>query len=150
MKKLLVTLIAVAVLAGCATTGKLSSDERLALYRAHAGAPVKDFQYFGSLNGWTELGSSALVVWTRPSEAYLLELSGPCIDLDFAPAISVTNQMGRVSARFDDVIPLGAGLAGPRIPCRIQTIRPLDVKELRQTEQQLREAKLQEREAAKP
>ncbi|KRG42757.1 hypothetical protein ARC78_08695 [Stenotrophomonas pictorum JCM 9942] len=150
MRKLLVTLIALAALAGCATTGKLSSDERLALYRAHAGEPVKDFQYFGSLNGWTELGDSALAVWTRPSEAYLLELMGPCIDLDFAPAISVTNQMGRVSARFDSVIVLGAGLGGPGIPCRIQTIRPVDVKGLRQTEKALREARLQEREAAKP
>ncbi len=141
MKKVLLALMAVALLGGCATAGKLSSDERLALYRAHAGAPVKDFRYYGSLNGWTELGDSALAVWTKPSEAWLLSLSGPCLDLSFAPAITVTNMMGQVSAKFDRVIVHGNG-PGMSIPCRIDTIQPLDVKALRSSERQLREAKI--------
>ena len=33
----------------------------------HTGAPVPSMQYFGSLNGWTELGDSALAVWTSPT-----------------------------------------------------------------------------------
>ncbi len=130
-------------LAGCATD-RISDDERLALYRAHAGAPVRDFQYFNSLNGWTNLGDSALAVWTKPGTAYLLEFAGACNDLDYAPAISITNMMGRVSAKFDDVIVLG-GTRSIRLPCRIQTIRPLDVKALKVSEQQLREAKVEER-----
>ncbi|MDQ1093835.1 hypothetical protein QE400_003248 [Xanthomonas sacchari] len=77
MKRLLLSsLFATAVLGGCATN-RLSDDERLALYRAHAGAPVRDFQYFNQLNGWTALGDSALAVWTRPNQAYLLEFAGP-------------------------------------------------------------------------
>ena len=144
MKRLAIALLTAAALAGCATTGKLSSSERLELYRAHAGAPVKDFQYFGSLNGWTELGDSALAVWTRPSEAWLLSLSGPCMDLSYAPAISVTNMMGRVSAKFDRVIVRG-GSPGMTVPCRIDTIQPLDVKALRASEKELREAKLEAR-----
>ncbi|MEQ4574883.1 MAG: DUF6491 family protein [Gammaproteobacteria bacterium] len=143
MKGLLSAVVVATLLAGCAT-GRLGDDERLSLYRAHAGAPVKDFQYFGSLNGWTNLGDTALAVWTRPGTAYLLELAGPCNDLDFAPAISITNMMGRVSARFDDVIVLG-GPRGIRIPCRIQAIRPLDVKALKTSEKELREAKVEER-----
>ena len=91
MKKMLVAAMLAATLAGCATTGKLSSDERLQLYRSHAGAPVNSFKYFGSLNGWTELGDSALAVWTRPNEAWLLNLGGPCMDLSYAPAITVTD-----------------------------------------------------------
>ncbi len=91
-------------LAACATTGRLSSTEKLDLYRAHAGAPQNDMQFFGSLNGWTELGDSALAVWTRPSEAYLLELNGPCQDLPYATAIGLTSSMGRVSSRFDKVL----------------------------------------------
>ena len=79
-------------LVACATTGRLSSAEKLDLYRAHAGAPQSDMQFFGTLNGWTELGDSALAVWTRPSEAYLLELRGPCQDLPYATAIG---QIGR-------------------------------------------------------
>ncbi len=145
MKRLAMVLLAAAVLAGCATAGRLSSSERLALYRAHAGAPVRDFQYFGSLNGWTELGDSALAVWTRPSEAWLLSLSGPCMDLSYAPAISVTNMMGRVSAKFDRVIVRGGSPGMVPMPCRIDTIQPLDVKALRVSEKELREAKIEAR-----
>ena len=144
MKKMLVAMMLAALVGGCATAGKLTSTERLELYRAHAGAPVKDFRYFGSLNGWTELGDSALAVWTKPAEAWLLNLSGPCMDLSYAPAISITNMMGQVSARFDRVIVHGAGPT-MHVPCRIESIQPLDVKALRASEKELREAKIAER-----
>ncbi|PZQ20369.1 MAG: hypothetical protein DI562_21835 [Stenotrophomonas acidaminiphila] len=146
MKPLLpLALLAAAALSGCATDGKQTDAEKLAFYRDHAGEPVKDFQYFGRLNGWTPLGDGALAVWTRPSEGYLLELTGPCQDLDYAMAISVTQFGNRVSARFDDVVPLGAGTSSIKIPCRIETIRPLDVKALRASEKEMREAALEER-----
>lgn len=132
-------------LAGCATTGRLGSAEKLDLYRAHAGAAQNDMQFFGSLNGWTELGDSALVVWTRPSEAYLLELNGPCQDLPYATAIGLTSRMNRVSARFDKVL-VRDPTAGPRVPCFIKTIRRLDVKSLRADEKEMRQAQVQERE----
>jgi len=148
MKRVLTLAVMFAALAGCASN-RISDDERLSLYRAHAGAPQRDFQYFGNLNGWTNLGNSALAVWTKPGTAYLLELTGPCNDLDYAPAISITNMMGRVSARFDDVIVVG-GPRSIRMPCRIEAIRPLDVKALRVSEQQLREAKTEERAQPQP
>lgn len=132
--------------AGCASTRTgLSHADRLALYRAHAREPVGDFRFFGSVNGWTPVDDDALVVWTKPSEAYLLELSGPCTDLEWAPAITLTNQASRVYARFDDVLVLGGPRNTMRMPCRIQVIRPLDVKALRQTEKDMREAKAGER-----
>ena len=91
MKRLIpLALLAATLLAGCATGPKLSTTEKLALYRDHAGEPVKDFRYFGTLNGWSPLGDAALAVWTKPSEAYLLELSGRCPDLEYAMAISIT------------------------------------------------------------
>lgn len=144
MKRLLLSLLGLAALAGCATN-RISDDERLALYRAHAAAPVRDFQYFNRLSGWTALGDSALAVWTRPNQAYLLELSGRCADLDFAPTIAITHFSDRVSARFDDVLVIGGSPGAIRLPCRIQSIRPLDIKALRTSEQELREAKVQER-----
>jgi len=122
--------------AACATTG-MSQEEKLATYRAHAGEPVPSFRYFGEINGWTSLGDRNIAVWTKPSEAWLLELSGPCPDIDYAPAISVTNQFNRVSAKFDKVVVHGAGT--PRVPCRIDTIRPLDVKAIKQAEKTARE-----------
>jgi hypothetical protein len=133
-------------LAGCTSDSGLRTAERYALYQQHAGAPVSSFRYFGSINGWTPLGESALAVWTRPSEAWLLHLQGPCPDLGFAPAISLTSHMNQVSARFDKVIAHAPG--SMRLPCHIREIRPLDVKALRASEKELREARIQEREAA--
>jgi len=146
MKPLLpLVLLAATALSACATAGKQTDAEKLAFYREHAGEAVKDFRYFGRLNGWTPLGDGALAVWTKPSEGYLLELTGPCQDLDYAMSINVTQFGNRVTARFDDVVPLGAGTSSIKIPCRIETIRPLDVKALRASEKELREAALEER-----
>jgi uncharacterized protein DUF6491 len=146
--KKLISGLAMALTLGACSTTRLSEAETLSLYKAHAGEPVRDFQYFGQINGWTPLGDSALAVWTKPSQAYLLELYGRCADLDYAPAISLSNMMSRVSARFDNVYVHGGGSSSMRIPCRIETIRPLDVKALKQAQKTLREAKLVEREAA--
>jgi hypothetical protein len=142
-------LLAATALSGCATDGQQTDAERLALYRAHAGESIKDFRYLGHLSGWAPLGDAALAVWTKPSEAYLLELTGRCQDLEFAQAISITQFANRVSARFDDVQPLGPGTASIKIPCRIETIRPLDVKALRASQKELREAAAVERAAKK-
>ncbi len=138
-------LAAALALSGCASDLGLRTAEKRALYEAHAGAPVSSFRYFGSINGWTPLGEEALAVWTRPSEAWLLTLQGPCPDLEFAPAIGLTSQMNQVHARFDKVIAHGSG--SMRLPCHIREIRPLDVKALRASEKELREARVQEREA---
>jgi hypothetical protein len=135
------SLLLAAATAACASTG-MSDADKLASYRAHAGAPVRSFQYFGQINGWTSLGDSAVAVWTKPSEAWLLELSGPCPDLEFAPAISVTSQFNRVSAKFDKVIPRGSG--SMTIPCQISEIRPLDVKAIKQAEKTARDQPAEE------
>ncbi len=147
MKPVILMLGLAVLLSACSTT-RMTDAETLSLYQTHAGEPVRDFAYFGQLNGWTPLGDRALAVWTRPSQAYLLELYGPCNDLDYAPAISLSNQAGRVSARFDSVRVLGGG-GSIRIPCRIESIRPLEVKALRQAQKELREASVVERAADK-
>jgi len=150
MKLYLMALLGAGGLAACSSLPNQTEAERVALYRSHAGEPVPSFQYFGTLSGWTPLSDSALTVWTRPSQAYLLELSGPCQDLESTIAISVTNTMGRVYSRFDDVIVRGGGaVSGYRFPCRILTIRPLDVKALKATQKEMREAAVVEREAGK-
>ena len=115
-------------LAACASQAPRNESPRLALYRAHAGAPVASFRYFGRMDGWESFGERTLAVWTHPNEAYLLDLDTPCDGLDFAIAIGLTSHTGSVSARFDDVI---VHEPGPHVPCRIQTIRPLDVAAIR-------------------
>src|SRR3546814_9998719 len=118
----LASLLLAVTASACASTG-MSDADKLATYRAHAGAPVDSFRYFGSINGWTSLGDTAVAVWTRPSAAWLLELTGPCPDIESAPMIGVTSQSTRVRAKFDKVIAHGGGNT-LQFHCRIHTLRP--------------------------
>jgi hypothetical protein len=141
MKALQITLAALALTLsanGCASGAGLTDDEELALYRANAKPAVQSFRYFGTLTGWTPLGDQAVAIWTRPNEAYLLEVDGPCPDLDYAQAIGLTHQSGTVYARFDRVIPrVGGGRTQP-LPCHIRQILPLDVKALKAAKKDIR------------
>ena len=132
MKLSTVSLLFVLALAACSTFRESSPDARLVLYRAHAGALVASFRYLGRINSWESLGDEAIAIWTRPNEAWLLGLAGPCNGLDFTPVIGLTSQTGAVYARFDDV--LVRDPASIKIPCRIQSIRPLDVAAIREAE----------------
>ncbi|MFC0678937.1 DUF6491 family protein [Lysobacter korlensis] len=136
MKTLTAALAVVLLASGCASDARLRAADRLTLYRQHAGEPVQSFRYVGSINGWTPLGDSALAVWTRPSQAYLLTLNGSCPDLEFATAISVTSQFRTVYARFDRVIPQSS--VGFTIPCPIHEIRPLDMAAIREAQREMR------------
>jgi hypothetical protein len=136
MKRAVLATLLTSALAACASNG-LSNAQTLELYRAHAGASVSSFQYFGRIDGWTPLGDSAIAVWTRPNQAYLLDLSGPCPDIEYAPVITISDQMGRVYAKFDKVI--ARQRSAIEIPCQIAMIRPLDVKGLRQAERAARD-----------
>jgi hypothetical protein len=129
--------VLVLAFSACATDGMTDTD-KLALYRAHAMAPVASFRYLNRIDGWTPLGDAALAIWTRPNEAYLLETNGPCPDLEFAQAIGLTSQMGMVYSRFDKVIPRADPGGAPPIPCQIRQIRPLDVKAIKSAEQDMR------------
>lgn len=133
---LAITIAVASLTAACATDAGQREADRLALYRAHAGAPVRSFHYFGSLNGWTPLGEEAVALWTRPNQAYLLSFNGSCPDLDFASAISVTSQFSTVYSMFDKVVVLNRGTM--TIPCYIREIRPLDVKAIKQAERDMR------------
>ncbi|MBB3343479.1 DUF6491 family protein [Luteimonas sp. RC10] len=129
-------LVAALTLGACASPGLRDAD-KYALYDAHAGAPVDHFRYMGQINGWTPLGDSALAVWTRPGEAWLLDLTGPCQDLSYTPAIGLTSTMSRVDARFDKV--LVHSRSAISMPCHIRQIRPFDVKAVRAAEKHNRE-----------
>lgn len=147
MKRLfLLAAAALLVLPACASSPRMSDAERLALHRAHAGEPVASAPVRGQLNGWTALGDSALVVWTRPREAWLLDLGGPCHDLEHATAISIDSRFSRIQARFDSITPLGSMVSEVgRMPCRIMEIRPLDTAALKQTQDELRQATVEPR-----
>jgi hypothetical protein len=137
MKRLLALVLLsmglVMVLGACSSTPRMTDAERLAFYESHAGEPVNSFRLFGRINSWTRVNNSALVVWTRPREAWLLDLT-TCPDLQFASSITISHFANTVTARFDTVTPYGPGISRVgRVPCRILQIRPLDTTASSQT-----------------
>jgi len=149
--KSVLAMLAALLLAGCAGSLRLSEAERLALYETHAGEPVSSFRMFGQMDGWTAVGAGTLVIWTRPKEAWLLDLNHACQDLQYATAIALTGIGNVVHARTDSVLPLGpmVNRVG-RMPCRIIRIRPLDTRGLRAAQDQLRQVQAAERGQAAP
>jgi|SRR5690554_3957910 len=137
-------MLAVAMLAGltlsaCATGPRMSDAEKLATYQDAAGEPVKSFQYFGRISGWTPIDDTNIAVWTRAQEAWLLSFTGRCNDVKWAPAISLTHQGSSVYAGFDDVRVHNSGPGAASFPCRIAEIRPLDTRKIRAAEKAVRE-----------
>ena len=121
--------LALAALGGCASSGPSErASLRLDQFEAAAGAPVDSFHFF-DIQRWEQLGDEALAVWTRPNQAFLLDVR-PCRELEWTMGIGLTSTMNRVYARLDSV------LAGD-LRCQITQIRPIDVaalKKLRQAE----------------
>ena len=141
VNKFLLIVVSVFALGACSSVPYAQRQaERLAAYTAAAGAPVNNFRFF-TLYSWEPLGNKALAVYTRPNEAWLLDVGGGCPDLAFTPAIGLTSNLNQVSIRFDHVL-TGRG----DFPCTITQIRPLDVKQLKATEQAQRQIKAEPRE----
>lgn len=132
------------VLAGCATSSAppLTTDERLALYRANS-TPVGSFRVdnrTGRVNKWSALGDQALTVWAWGNQPYLLELRNRCSGLSFATSIAISNSFGTVTPGFDSVQPLSAGRQATSPSCRIATARRINQGGVNQAKRDLREA----------
>jgi len=107
--------------------------DRLAEYTAAAGAPVSSFRFL-SLYSWEPLSDTELAVYTRPNQAWLLDIDGGCTALAYTQSIGLTSYMHQVTAGFDKV------LTGHRdIPCTIARIRPVDVTHLKEAQKARRE-----------
>jgi hypothetical protein len=112
---------------------------------------VSSFQFTGTLWGWRSLGDSALAVWPRSNQGFLIELAGRCQDLPFAQTIGLTSSVGRVSAGFDRVIVrLPANRSPNRVGCRINTIRPINTQVVKESKADLGEGEVTERDASIP
>lgn len=130
------------LVAGCATRPGVPPTDRLEAYRAAAGEPQQSFSFRGHLWGWTSLGGETLAVWTRSDRGYLLEVARPCQDLAFAVHITLTSRQGRVVSGADSIIArrIDGGVGGSR--CRIESIRPLDARAVRESKRNLREGEV--------
>ncbi len=132
LKQILIVGASVVLLAACARVGKdftARLDARQQAYVTAAGTPVNSFHFYG-LWSWEPLSDEQLAVYTRPGEAWLLDLDGRCRNLLFTNHIAVTSGASVVAAKFDHVI------TGPRdVPCIIKQIRPVDIARLNSPQQ---------------
>jgi hypothetical protein len=97
--------LAVTVLAGC-TSGITKHEDPSQVrerFAAYAGAPIDRMVWLGQYYSWEPIGENQLVVFTTPSDAYLLTVSGPCNDLKFVNTIGLTSTGGAVYSRLDSV-----------------------------------------------
>lgn len=123
---LILILVAAGVLGACSSVPYAQrQQQRETAYTAAAGAPVNSFHFF-TLWSWEPLSDSAVVIYTRPNQAWLLDLDGTCQNLQFTHAIGLTSSTGEVSTRFDKVL-----TGRDYMPCTIMQIRPIDLKQLR-------------------
>jgi len=150
VKKALIALVALQLVAACATSPQMTREERIEWYRANAGEPVRSFFYSGHLRGWTALDERSIALWTRSNEAFLIEFFPRCPDLAFASTLTISNHIGRVNAGFDSVTVRRAsgGIGGAR--CRIETIRPINTRVVSESKRNLQQAELVERDPSPP
>lgn len=138
MNRLLALGLALALLAGCSGTPRLSDAERLARYQAYAGEPVERFTQI-RIDNWDSLDTNKLVLWNGRSEAYLLTVWDTCADLRQAQAITVVSASAHTVSVFDKIKVIKDPRFGPMMTgfdtCPIREIRPIDVRQMRADEE---------------
>jgi hypothetical protein len=106
--------------------------ESLALFEQFAEPPVNRIRSF-RMTEWRLLGPRHLAVFRGPVTAWLIQVRDGCMGLDWARSIELTSSGGVVSARFDRVkFRDGPGPGARRQECRIETIRPVDYRKVRE------------------
>jgi hypothetical protein len=121
------SLLAVMVLAGCSSGGIPKHEDEAQVrerFAAYAGEPIDRMTWMGQYYSWEPIGENQLVVFTTPSDAYLLKVSGPCTDLKFVTSIGLTSTGSAVYSRLDSV-------KVRHWRCPIAEIRKVDYKRMR-------------------
>ena len=124
-----IVLLTMLAVGACSSMKNRESDEQvLARYMDNAGEPIDRFSYLGRFDSWRALSRDKVAVWTGINEVYLLTVDTPCQNLQFTSSIGLTNSTGTVTRGFDSV------LIGNDERCRINEIRKIDYKKVREIE----------------
>lgn len=108
-------------LSACASPGAARAD-----YAAYAGPPVPEIR-FTQLYNWQRTGDRTMIIWTKPSTAYLLTLRHNCDGLRGRVTVEiggVDGFAGRLQAGSGDVI-IG------QLRCRVDQIQPVNLQEMK-------------------
>lgn len=95
-------------------------------YAAYAGDPIPEF-HFTKLYNWQRTGDRTMVLWTKPSTAYLLTLRNNCDALSGRVTVEiggVDGIEGRLQAGMGDII-VG------QLRCRVTAIQPIDLQRMK-------------------
>jgi hypothetical protein len=121
------SLLAVMLLVGCSSGGIPKHEDEAQVrerFAAYASEPIDRMSWMGQYYSWEPIGENQLVVFTTPSDAYLLKVSGPCTDLKFVTSIGLTSTGSAVYSRLDSV-------KVRRWRCPIAEIRKVDYQRMR-------------------
>jgi hypothetical protein len=141
---------ALVLVTACATSPPMTPAERLEFYRANAGDPVRSFHSPARLWGWRALGDSALTVWTSKNQGFLLELANQCPEMAVASSIGLTTRNDQVAAGLDSVVVQTRGNAGGLGTCRIDTIRTINTRVVKESKRDLHDVDRVNRDPAVP
>ena len=121
-----ILLLATAVLtAGCSGIPRRERDqEQLDRYLRYAKAPVDRITILGHYDNWQAVGQYQVVLWANINDAYLITVSPPCENLQFAQRIGLTRTASTIYARLDAIV-----IKYWR--CQITEIRPIDYLQMR-------------------
>jgi hypothetical protein len=121
-----ILLLATALLtAGCSGIPRRERDqEQLDRYLRYAKAPVDHITILGHYDNWQAVGPNQVVLWANVNDAYLITVSPPCENLQFAQRVGLTQTADTIYARLDAIL-----VKGWR--CQITEIRPIDYLQMR-------------------
>jgi hypothetical protein len=89
VNKILVLLAGLALAASSAASEKTAAAEKHSSYYAYAGGDSLPEIRWSELHNWERDSDSSVILWTRPSRAYLVTLKSDCWDLSHAKAIKL-------------------------------------------------------------
>jgi len=114
-------MFAAALLAGCATTARISPQDAVteAKLLQFAGPPIDSFTYLGRYDGFRTLGDNQVVLFTTINDGYLIRVRAGCPNLRFIDRFGLTSSDRTVSRVFDFVL-------ADQVRCQIDTIRHID------------------------
>jgi hypothetical protein len=116
MKNALVMMAALALATSAAAGGRAKVD-----YAAYAGESVKEIRYF-QLYNWQRSTDKQVVLWTKPSEAWLLTLQHSCDALRGGRVVIEVGGAG-VPGRLQVLDDLNVG----QMKCKVVGIQPIDL-----------------------
>lgn len=110
------------LLAGCGATRESLTIEQRMSERGYLIGPAQQTIPRYRVNGWSSVDDDYLIVNVGVRGHYLVELAGPCLNLDYAFSIGFTTPTSRLD-RFGSVLVRSQGPGVER--CRIREIYAL-------------------------